>query len=178
MKSSLDVDKLYDIYEMWHVPFWQTTLFCVILGGCVAAVAIVALYKIYNAYRGSNKPRPAWEQALKDLGKLANLEITDKRQAKQFYFLLTSIIKKYLSRRYSLMITGKTDRELIELIEKKELPADVFLKARSIFMGCSLIKYADEKCLNDQCKEDLDRAIMLVERSSLDLPSQKKEAKY
>lgn len=44
----LDSNGLYDIYPLWHVPFWQTTWFYGAVMTIIALIFLVSMFLIFK----------------------------------------------------------------------------------------------------------------------------------
>ena len=167
MNTPDGTQQLYDIYEMWHLPFWQTREFwitIITISGIVIALVVAWLLRLYILKKKNETP---WDKALRELSRLSLPDTITKEQAKQFYFSVTAILKNYFNRRYLINSKGKTDQELIHMMEEVEvLHANLLPFVRTIFAGCSQIKYADEHALKEQVSRDLDNAIILIKETS------------
>ena len=155
---------LYDIYGMRHVPFWQTNLFLAGLIISLIVLTVVLVWSLVRVYKRIQQAT-AWAVALRRLNGLIISEKVSKEEGKQFYFALTRILKRYLSRRYKLYLQGKTDQEMVTLLDISEFPSELLPSVRTIITGCSCIKYADEQALHDQLVHDRDRAITIVQQT-------------
>lgn len=167
MNRAQGTPELYDIYGMWHIPFWQTR----ILWGSLIVLLVIFLISLlayfFIHYRRRKRTETAWDKALHALRLLKIEDSISKEESKQFYFVLTAIIKTYVQERYDLAVKGKTDCELLLILEKSTFPPELLHYMRDIFTGCLQIKYADEQALQDQVKRDFDNALMIVKLTSL-----------
>lgn len=174
MGTAKAADELYGIYELWHQPFWETSLFWLIIASIVLLLMMLLLWRLIIWYRLKEKNMAPWDVALRDLNCLVINDSPSHFQAKQFYFSLTAIVKKYLSARYTLNMNGATDLEVIALMENYDIPSDIFLCVKRIFTGCLHVKYASEEALKEQLLRDRDYAVRLVKATKL---SEKKNEK-
>jgi len=158
-------DNLYDIYDMWHLPFWQTTAFLVVVFSFVIILIILIAWRLFVWFGKRHKFESPRDRALRELNELVIQVEPTKIQSKQFYFSLTAIIKNYLNARYLIDIDGLTDQELIPLVERG-LPMELLEGLRTLFTGCILVKYADENALREKLKRDVDYALLLVKQTS------------
>ncbi len=159
--------ELYDIYSTWHVPFWQTTWFyllmivasTLLLGGFVAWILI--------RYTKRNKPiKTAWQTALEQLQALQKNKYTTKATGKQCYFAITSILKQYLQAQHRLRTIGKTDEELIRYLRTSSLLSRPILKnLEEICSGCLYIKFANQEAVQKQISEHLKLSVQIVQET-------------
>ena len=113
----MDKNGLYDIYGVWHLPFWQTTWFKYLCASLIALVFLlvgVAIgYRLYQWIR--HKQYTAWEIALMKLEQLKKNHYATQDEAKQAYGVITAVLKEYLSKRYGWSVTSATDDELAQV---------------------------------------------------------------
>jgi hypothetical protein len=158
--------EFYDIYDMWHVPFWQTRLFGGIVIFLLIIVAVTFLLILFKSYIRRKRPSFPWDRALNKLNSLFMQEQFSKEESKQFYFKLTKILKDYLHERYNVVLRGKTDQELLLFLNESDFPADLLPPVRALFEGCLEIKYADDQVLKECLIRDLESAIFIVKQTS------------
>lgn len=154
---------LYEVYDVWHVPFWQTKIFfysMVVLGLIILSFTI---WFVIKKFKKQKKQMP-WDSALQQLDALQQSDISIEN-GKEFYFTLTSILKKYLQDRYEYKLTHKTDAESIEYLEQNELLPNYLDDVRSIFSGIQIIKFANAQAAQEQMLNDLKISIMLVKKT-------------
>lgn len=155
--------ELYDIYELWHVPFWQRPWF---RGMVVCIIIAIVCYGCYWFYRRFLKKKPAplspWAQALAELSKLQMQPYETKEQGKQFYFQITDILKRYIGARFNLDTYGKTDEELVSFLQGQKLTVAIKDGIADITQGCVFIKFAGQEAMQEQIKRHLDLGVHLV----------------
>jgi len=162
MNASYSSDGLYDIYDLWHKPFWQLRSFWLVFGCAVMLVVLACFCFFLFVYMRQKKKEAPWIWALRKLNGLQISTVSGRDEAKEFYFSLTLILRHYLSARYNLDLAGKTDQEIIYLIDRQKIPFNIASCVKAIFEGGAFVKYADESVLNDKIEQDLNRAINLV----------------
>lgn len=168
---------LYDIYGQWHVPFWQTRLF---YGGvallCLIVLCIIAR-RVLTHFKKNKPVLSPWDEALQSLESLKQDNIATVAQGKHFYGILTSVLKKYIHKRYGFeeYDTGsvsdeslaKTDYEFIQYLQKKSFPQDLTEQLQRIFMGSMVIKFANVEAIQEQIEKDLALAISFINQTRL-----------
>ncbi len=166
-----NLEQLHDIYSVWHVPYWQTSWF---FWGCTVAGTLTFILLFWAFYRYFLKkkemPIPYWQQALNQITSLQKKQYRTKGDAKNCYFVLTSVMKQYLHKRYDFPITAQTDNEAARYIEKQSLSNQLKNDLNGILKGCLLIKFANEQALEDQIRKHLDAAHLVVKTT---LPERK-----
>jgi len=152
---------LADIYEMWHIPFWQTGWFiltCISIGAIIAIGAVATTIFLLRKRRQSYIQTP-WERALGRLQKLANPTEAESN-ASLLYTRLTLLLKQYLQERYDRTLEGHTDTELAARMH--ELPDEAAAQLRQIFEGAVFIKFARAKARQERIKRDLRAAQAVI----------------
>ena len=130
-----ETSELYDIYGIWHVPFWQTKPFIMTLW-CLWLVCAVALIYLVCALILNEKDIKPWTWANRELDALWEKRGFTREDGKRFYSQLTEIIKVYLEKRYGYQVRSATDIELlaylrdIVLIQNYVMIYHTFLKGR------------------------------------------------
>lgn len=120
-----------------------------IIAGIIIVIAVIwFLFRLYKkqAFFKKNKnilllppPLPAEEIAAKELSMILDLKKKDKRL---FYFKLTAILKKYISKRFSLNALEMTSQELIKSMNRLNIDSDFLLKTSKFLRFSDSIKYA------------------------------------
>jgi len=158
---------LYENYGLWHVPFWQTeTFYFIIKITLVIATVIVciALYKLYAAYK-KRKKLPAWQCAVHDLQKLHDAQQHSFVEAKEFYASLGSIVKIYLHNRFGYDVLSKTDDEVVEYLQKRQMENELIEDVRALLQGSIFIKFANGAAAQEQMNNDYERALFMIKKT-------------
>lgn len=160
-------NELHDIYETWHVPFWQTTLFYTIMGVVATFMILVLIILLVRWYkRRTRKPLTPWQHALMAFKQLHPEAISSKQDAKKFYGELTQILKKYIQERYEVPATSKTDTEFIAHVERASLvPFDLIDGLKELIHGALHVKFADMSAVQEQMKTHVRLCIASVEKT-------------
>lgn len=160
---------LYDIYGGVHVPFWQTRIF---LYGVTASFFLLIILIIWLiTQRKKQLPAYAWTKALDKIEALKNSQRAVVEHGKEFYGALTDIIKNYLQERYGYESIGKTDEELIQYLQQNHFSKDLIEILQEIFLGITIIKFANAQAAQEQIDRDMQRTILFIKRT---IPSDKK----
>jgi len=155
---------LYEIYDIVHIPFWQTIGFRIVCGVIAVLLLGILCVVIYGYYvRIKNKKALSWERALSRLTQLKQQPLIVAQDHKIFYFTLTNIMKTYFSDRYSLNVLPKTDAEFVAFIsQEKKIATDAITKLDTIFTDVSLVKFANKQAVRDKMIQDIDRGFAIV----------------
>ncbi|GEM_PF-2240787 len=160
------MDDFYDIFGVWHEPWWQSTACKVIVLIVTISIVIWLTYLIFKKIFIKKKVRPCWEVALTNLENLRMPNVFSVDKAKSFYFQLTNIIKRYITERYGIAVQGSTEKEILSYLEEQiNFPKDILPVARDIFCHASSIKFANEPALVEQMEQDLALGVRLVKET-------------
>ena len=156
--------EFYDIFDYYHIPFWQKTWF--IVSTCIIAFILITIasYVIYT--RLHKRKLSAWEWARKELSALNTNTCTTQADFKKLYYRLTNIIKTYLARRYDWSTHEKTDDEIINFLEKKKFNADIIIMLKKITDDALWIKFANQSTLKSQADNDIQTVLVMIERTT------------
>ncbi|MBU1008313.1 hypothetical protein KKA53_04535 [Candidatus Dependentiae bacterium] len=159
----------YDIYDYIYTPFWQTKHFLVLLASILAIACLIGIFFWIRHVKNKNQIKPTitpWESALRELRALTPHTYETKEEFKKFYFTITRIIKKYFEKQFSFDVIDKTDDELIDYLQSKNLDTKQIQKLKIVLNGSLLIKYANAQALREQAQSDLKTVISLVKQTA------------
>ena len=155
--------QLYDIYNYYYTPFWQMSWFKFVCGSLLLGL-LIALVFLFIKKKKRKKLSP-FEMASHQLEKLSfSLE-----GGQQFYYALNGILKKYLIEQFNYPIAAKTDREFLELLEKRGISSDDLKEIEHLFLGAEAIKFAAQKAILATMRQDKARAANLLKKMSVNL---------
>lgn len=158
---------LYENYELWHVPFWQTQNFQLalkIIACLIVIIFVTFLIKKYLQYR-KRKKLPLWDQALLDLNCLKKEHKVDIVHAKEFYVAVSALLKKYLHDRFGYNLISKTDDETVEYLQEHYADAHNIEEIKTLLQGSIIIKFANAQAAQEQIENDYERVIAIVKRT-------------
>jgi len=158
---------LYENYDLWHVPFWQTDTFLLTLKivGCLFVVVIGAfLIKKYLQYR-KRKKLPLWDQALLELSHLKKEHKVDVLHAKEFYLTVSALLKKYFHDRFGYDLMSKTDEEAVQYLQEHYLDVHGVEEIKTLLHGSVIIKFANAQAAQEQIEYDYLRAVAIITRT-------------
>lgn len=161
----LDSNGLYDIYPLWHVPFWQTIWFYSAVIVIIALLFLVCMLFLYRKFLRRSVPLlPPWERALQALYKLQQQKYSSEEDGKLCYFKLTDIIKQYVQERFDIPMQGKSDQEALLFLENNNMPL-VYEPFKEIVQGCLYIKFANQQAMQEQIQRHIALAITIVNQT-------------
>ena len=158
---------LYENYEVWHVPFWQTQKFQLaleIIGCLIVLLLIVFLVRKYVWYC-KRKKLPLWDQALLNLSYLKTEHKIDVLYAKEFYLTVSALLKKYFHDRFGYDLISKTDEEAVLYLQEHYSDSDNLEEIKKLLQGSVIIKFANAQAAQEQIEHDYVRAIAIIKRT-------------
>ncbi len=157
--------ELYDIYGLWHVPFWQRTWFIVCMVLLVSALLFGVCYLLIKQYKAKKPPIPAWKQALQRLQELKRTEMLKKEKSERYYVQLTKLIKEYMSDQFGTNIRSLTDQQMCAYIDERTLYNKQKEQLKQIFSAGELIKFANQDAIEQQMLDDWHHAHAFIMHS-------------
>ena len=155
---------IYDIYGYYYVPFWSSKFFIYSIIVALLLIVFIIIFFIWRKYKIKNQLK-SWEIALSNLHKIDLKRFSSKKDYKIFYIQLTSIIKKYLSKRYSWHLLDKTDDEMIKFLVKQSFDVKLLNDLKNLIQDALIVKFANESALKTQAEKDLKITFELVENT-------------
>ena len=162
------IDDFYDIYGYYFVPFYRETWFFVFVSMFIFSLLIVAawfLWKWWSKRQDIKKTLSPWEWAFEELNKLSISQCESREDFRNFYFLLTDLVKEYLHRCYGWKLDDKTDDEFVAYLEDHDFSFDLVRDLRKILKNALFVKYAGQDALRSQAEEAIDLIVNLVEKT-------------
>jgi hypothetical protein len=155
--QQLDILDIYDVsYNPWYLQTWF--MYSIILF-CIIAIAGIS-YLLYIKNKKVIKITPQ-EKALQQLTDLKNANM---QSHKEFYICLTTVLKQYLQRQYSIDLVGATDAEFLQKIVGNNLFSEIIIDhVKTILDGVTLIKFANESAAKEQIQEALTLSFEIIQ---------------
>jgi len=169
-------EQLYDIYGVWHIPFWQRSWFVWGVGITVIVILLTLVWLIVRAYRTKKEKEQVsyWDYTLHELTQLKKQGVVTSEQGKLFYVRLTGLLKKYIQSRYRYDLTGKTDTEVIVYLQQIGFDPPLLAELKTIFEGGVIIKFAPVQAIRQQIESDWGQSIAFVQKT---MPSESPDSK-
>lgn len=161
-----EMKDFYDIYQMWHKPWWQHAAVKYGIAALVVIVLCLVLWCVITIIIKRRKRQTPWDYALSSLQVLKDSKFFNESLAPLFYANLTNIIKIYCENRFNFDSMGKTDNELLSYLEKQvSFNQELLPVVNDILNHAALVKFANVAALVDQMEHDLNATIMLVKQT-------------
>jgi len=118
----------------------------------VLAVALaVAMYFVFKKWRKLPKAnieppqpsRPAWEIAFERLADLTARKLIDKGEFKEYYIVLSGIVRKYIEDRFDIKAPEMTTEEFLKSLQGSGVLDDAQKDILKAFLNlCDMVKFA------------------------------------
>ncbi len=164
--------ELYDIYGVWHIPFWQTTIFYAILVGCTIVVCSVLFYYFYRWYKKRVQKVPYWVISQEALDKLSTSSLNNVDCADLFYSHLLVILKQHLSTHFNCDFTSATDQECIKLLRCTSNDDMLCGTMEEMLERTVTIRFARDAALKESMQNDLQKMYAIVQSMKQQSPTQ------
>ncbi len=147
-------DQLIDIYDIWYEPFWQQGWLNLFKMVFIVFIVGVLFYYLYKKYIKKQIVIDCAKVAYHDLDLLKNFHIATKRDSKDCYFSLSLIIKNYLGSRYHVILSKRTDKEVI--LHAANYMTDENLELlQQILQGMVFVKFEHEVAATKKLEKDI-----------------------
>jgi hypothetical protein len=146
--------EIYDIYGVWHVPFWQTQPFIIGVWCTAILIAIVLFYLLIRFFKARKRPLKPWEWANRELDALWVTRGFTREDGRKFYSQLTEIIKMYVEKRYGYPVMSATDIEFLAYMNDRAIAPALMENLKQIFEGVQEIKFANLNAIPENIERD------------------------
>lgn len=170
------VDSLKDIHDFKpvrdvpfhlfdYVPWWilWILLGIILIGAVFAFVYIKWLRKGENPFQTKEQQLPPYEEAMQRLQQLKAQNLWQNGQEKQYYTILTDILREYIDRRFSINAVEMTTTQIIATLKENDETRAVNEQLKDILDIADFVKFANARPLADDNELALQRAIRFVE---------------
>lgn len=164
MQVGKDIN-LSPIYGLWHKPFWQTKTFYVILGAVLLLLIFFTILFLIKKYVRKRVEKTAWQIALFDINALKELLLQNKVNSQDFYLSLTEIIKSYLFARYGYDLFGKTDLQMIQVLQKKQFDKELLESIEDMLQSIQIVKFAKASAAKEVMEQDIAKSIVVINKT-------------
>jgi hypothetical protein len=106
--------------------------------------------------------KPAWEVALLELEGLQGSGILKKKEIKEYYIILSDIIRKYLERRYQITALDRTTQEVKTELKRAKVAGEVMDLVYGFLYSCDLVKFAKYIPSEEEIEKDWNEAFTIV----------------
>lgn len=161
-----DKHELYDIYGMWHTPFWQSPLFLTFIG---IIFLIILFWGIFLGIRWflkkNSRPLSAWEKAEQDIASLKVKYLKKEIKVSEVYVELLGSLKVFFTVQYGIDMRSKTDDESLPFLQDLSLSDTVKEKLEELFKRSAVIKFSFMQISEELVLSDLDLCSAVIQES-------------
>ena len=171
LPDSMQNSKIRDIVDpvSLSLKFWDYFLIFLLI---ILIIVILWLLKkvskkekIVEVLEKKEKKLTAHQIALSALNKLKNSNLLDQGNIKEFYIILSWIIREYLENRYFIKALEQTSQEIKESLREKNVKERY--EFVNLLQDCDLVKYAKFIPYKEEAEKLLEKAFYLVEQTKL-----------
>lgn len=133
----------YDALPLWLLDWWW-----LIVSAIVLAAAIFGFFITYKRIVVKRKKRlqPPYEEAVASLGELNDKKLWQKGEQKEYFSVLTNILRRYISRRFDFHAEEMTSAEIIAGIKNHELLKPYLEQFEAVLAVADFAKFANMQC--------------------------------
>jgi hypothetical protein len=142
-------------------------LFLVILIG-------VLVYFIFKKKKGEpiipkkvEPPRPAHEIAFEELEALKNSDLLQEGKIKEYYIIISEIIRKYIEGRYFMIALEMTTSQLIENLKIANIDSEIIEMIQNFLDECDFVKFAKYIPSDEENQQILEKAYKIVDYTKI-----------
>ncbi|MBN1493996.1 MAG: hypothetical protein JW938_07605 [Candidatus Omnitrophica bacterium] len=161
-----------DIKTPRNIPFNKKTIVLICI---LAALMIGTLSGIsYWYFIVRKRPKPIkivlpHEAAYAELGRIGTLGLVEKGAIKEYYFLITACLRKYLEDRFALKALEQTTEEFVEDIVKRRVLEDRYNELlRDFLYHCDYVKFAKYDPVHEEIQKTFDTVKIFVDETKKD----------
>lgn len=142
-----DPNDLADIDDIRREPFhWQDALPWVLLVGGLTALAALVWWLLVRRKKRGPRSRvllvPPHELALRQLDALAQRNLWQNHQIKEYYDTLTHIVRQYLQQRYGVPALESVSDEILYHLTATDFPSELKPALSELLHAADLVKFA------------------------------------
>ncbi|MDI6704299.1 MAG: BatD family protein [bacterium] len=111
----------------------------------------------------STPKRPPEEVAYERLERLGEMDLLKQGKIKEYYIILSEIIRHYLEERYGISVLDKTTNEVFQKMKEINITKKHCLLIRDFLAYCDLVKFAKHKPEEGRIEKDFGIAREIVD---------------
>ena len=144
LSSKASTDELKDVRPPIDYPSNPLILYLIL--GLILLLAIVFVYYLIKRYSKSI-PLPVlqmpWDEALEKLEWLRQKDYPSREEYKNYYSILSDILRQYLEKRFRIQALEMTTEEFLEsLKDSKDLTQEQKDLLKEFLFYCDMVKFA------------------------------------
>ena len=159
--------EIHDIKGQIRYPLTFREILPYLAGALVlAALIAIAVYMILKRRKaglsGLLRKEPAHIVALRKLDHLRGNKYWAADKQKLFYSGITDALREYIVSRYGVSAMEMTTKEIFDGLSGKDIPADLFDEARSLFERADFVKFAKYVATDEENASAVPAAVRFV----------------
>lgn len=139
--------KFYD-----HIPLWLLEWWWVMLTFAMVAVALLLFFMKYRRVVGKRKKRalPPYEEAVEALDSLASRKLWQKGEQKEYFTVLTDIMRRYISRRFGIQAEEMSTTEILASVREHKRLKPYLEQFKAVLAVADFAKFANMQCTPEE----------------------------
>lgn len=135
------------------------------LGGAAAAVWYIRERR--RRREAMKPPRPAYEIALEELEALRRMALVGQGKVKEYYIMLSDIVRRYIERRFAIKAKEQTTQEFLSGVAHDAALSDDAKKIIAEFLAaCDMVKFAKYGAAPSEADDAFGLAREFVEKTA------------
>jgi hypothetical protein len=106
--------------------------------------------------------KPAWEVAISELDSLRESDLLERKRIKEYFIVLSDIIRKYMERRYQISVLDRTTEEIRQEVKRLKLEQEITQLIFGLLLFCDLVKFAKYTPSVAEVNKSTDEAYSIV----------------
>jgi hypothetical protein len=150
---------------------WLWLKLLILILGCAAGVAGVLFWRrlkkgvpLVAAQPEAQRP-PADQEALEALDRIAASDVLEKEGIKQYYTLVSEVVRNYLARRYGVATLERTTEEILGELSGLYIGREIVEAVRLFLEESDMVKFAKHEPDRNEVKGLVDKARAIVLRT-------------
>ena len=144
-----------------------------IIGAVILIGAGLLIYYFYLRKRWMGKgllfqkkqepERPPHEVAYEELEKLEQAGLVGQKKLREYYTVLSEIVRKYNAGRYGIYTLERTSYEILQEMQEEEVPSEKVSLFRDFYTTCDLVKFAKHLPADGEARAIMQQARHIVD---------------
>ena len=155
--------KLFDWVPDFISDYWWIYLLVFLLVASGIAAYFVWFRKGINPLKPAKKRLPPYDEAMQGLAELKQRQLWQNGEEKEYYTVLTDILRVYIFRRFRVNAVEMTSSQIVDTLKKNEETKAVNEQLSEILAMADFVKFANVKPIADDNDMAYQRALHFVE---------------
>ncbi|MBR1544172.1 MAG: cell wall anchor protein [Muribaculaceae bacterium] len=155
--------RLFDLLPSWITDYWWISLLLMLLLAAATYAYLRWFRKGENPFKPKEVILPPYDEAMKRLQELKGQNLWQNGQEKEYYTVLTDILRNYIDRRFGINAVEMTSTQIIDTLRKNEETRAVNEQLKEILSIADFVKFANMRPLADDNETSFQRAVRFVE---------------